>query len=60
MKAYHKKIMAFIVCCLMGSACMDQYNPRPHWEKFKKERENAKVSNPKLNPDGTLKVDAAE
>ena len=41
--------LLFVLC-----ACLEQYNPRPQWEKFAAERELAHRPYPVLAPDGTL------
>lgn len=44
-------------CCLwlfVLCACLDQYDPRPQWEKFAAERELAHRPYPVLAEDGTL------
>ena len=39
---------------LVLCACLDQYDPRPQWEKFAAERELAHRTYPVLAEDGTL------
>ena len=39
---------------LLLSSCMDQYNPRPYWEQFRKEREIGNRNLPKLTEKGEL------
>ena len=45
----HRYLWLFVLC-----ACLDQYDPRPQWEKFAAERELAHRPYPVLADDGTL------
>lgn len=43
-----------LVLLFMVSACLDQYDPRRHWQKFADERQLAHQQLASLNEDGTL------
>lgn len=43
-----------LVLLFMVTACLDQYDPRHHWQKFADERQLAHRQLPSLNEDGTL------
>ncbi len=43
-----------ISIAFLATSCMEQYNPRPQWKQFSKERETAHREMPQLNDDGTL------
>lgn len=53
------KIRLFVGCVLVSifgtvGCDLEQYNPRPTWEREEQERLNAKKLPPQLNEDGTL------
>ena len=37
-------------------SCMDQYDPKPYWEQFTRERKTSNVNRPKLSDTGELIV----
>ncbi len=47
------------LCLFVLCACLDQYDPRPQWERFAAERELAHRTYPVLAADGTLPQRAA-
>ena len=49
-----KNILICTGLVIGSTACMEQYNPRPHWNKLKQERAIAHFTNPKLTEDGKL------
>ena len=53
-------MMSKIFWLLILSACLDQYDPRPEWERFATERELAHRPYPVLAADGTLPQPAVQ
>ncbi len=45
----HRSLWLLVLC-----ACLDQYDPRPQWERFAAERQLAHRTYPVLAEDGTL------
>ena len=45
--------LLFCVSC-MEMSCMEQYNPRPFWNKLEEEERNAHKKLPELTDDGKL------
>jgi mono/diheme cytochrome c family protein len=51
-----KPLFALAAGALMMTGCMDQYNPVPYWQQFKKEREITSAKHPKLTDKGEMPV----
>lgn len=47
-------LIGLIALAVLGSSCMDQYNPRPDWKRFEEERTTANRDLPELTEEGKL------